>query len=117
VSRRSQQRRGSIPLAGEVSGGANRHGLTTLQIEAMRRDQRGACAVCGAPLPLVPLVDHDHRLARLHGHRTDRGCARCVRALLCNPCNLMIGNARELPRVLRAGAAYLERWVSLESRR
>ena len=48
------------------------------------------------PAPSVRLVvDHCHR-------------SRQVRGLLCNRCNTMIGQARERPEVLRAGADYLE---------
>ena len=36
-------------------------------------------------------VDHDHTLAEDHGHDPDKGCVRCVRALLCGPCNQIIG--------------------------
>lgn len=106
--RRAAQRRGSLPPAGDVAGGPGRHGLTAAEIGHLRRAQGGACAVCGRPLPLVPNVDHDHRRAALHPHRTDRGCRYCVRGLTCRDCNLMLGNARDDPRVLRAGADYLE---------
>lgn len=110
ASRRAAQRRGSIPLAGSVSGGPTRHGLTTGQIEAMRRAQGGGCAVCGRPLPLSPIVDHDHAEAARHPHPASRGCPRCVRGLLCNDCNLLLGHARDLVSVLEAAIAYLMTW-------
>lgn len=108
-SRRAEQRRGSIPLAGAdpAGSGPGRHGLTAKQVAAMRHQQRGLCAVCHRPLPTVPLVDHDHELARRHPHPVNRGCPYCVRGLLCNDCNLMLGYARDEPDTLRAGATYV----------
>ena len=113
MSRRS---RGSLPASGvgKVQGG-NRHGLSLGQIEAMRARQRGCCAVCGAELGLVPVVDHDHALARLHGHPERRGCSRCVRALLCRDCNLMLGHAKDSPETLEAAAGYLRLTRALRS--
>jgi hypothetical protein len=32
-----------------------------------------------------------------------------VRELLCNPCNTVIGMAREIPELLRLAADYLEK--------
>lgn len=104
------QRRGSIPVAGDRPGGGARHGLTPKQIASIAHRQRGLCPICLRPLPAVPLVDHDHALAALHGHDPRRGCPRCVRSLLCGPCNLMLGNAQDDPARLRAGAAYLDMW-------
>lgn len=116
-SRRAEQRRGSLPVAGDVSGGPGRHGLSTKQIESMRHAQGGACAICHRPLPPVPFVDHDHALAALHPHRVDRGCRDCVRALLCNGCNLMIGHAGDDPKILRTAVVYLELWAEQQHRR
>lgn len=94
---------------GQVQGG-RRHGLSVAEIESLRARQRGLCPICQRELPPVPLVDHDHGLARSHPHPVSRGCHYCVRSLLCNPCNLMIGNAQDDPERLRAGATYLELW-------
>lgn len=109
-SRGAEQRRGSIPLAGEASGGSGRHGLSTEQIESMRHRQQNRCSICLSELPLVPTVDHDHALAALHGHDPRRGCPRCVRALLCRDCNLMLGHARDSVATLRAAVAYMQLW-------
>lgn len=96
---------------GKAQGG-RRQGLSVDQIEAARRAQHGLCPICWLELPPVPTLDHDHELARLHGHDPKRGCARCFRALLHNECNLVLGFAREDPDRLRRAAVYLE-----ESRR
>lgn len=103
------QRRGGIPLAGDGTP-ATRHGLSSGAVAVMRARQGGRCAVCRRPLAGDEAIDHDHELAARHGHAVSRGCARCVRALLCRSCNLMLGYARDDARVLRAGAEYLEVW-------
>ena len=108
MSRRAEQRRGSIPPAGTRPHGPGRHGLTEGQIAAIVRAQAGACAICGRPLPPVPLIDHDHAAARRHGHPAARGCQYCVRGALCNDCNLVLGYARDSVTTLRAAVRYLE---------
>lgn len=70
-----------------------RHGLTRQDRELMFARQQGMCAICQRPIPSVDdaLVDHDHGLARVHGHAVHTGCPRCVRGLLCRPCNSALG--------------------------
>lgn len=56
------------------------------------------CAICGtriAPDKRGFVIDHDHE-------------TRAIRGILCNPCNCMLGMARDRPEVLKSGAAYLE---------
>jgi hypothetical protein len=56
--------------------------------------QGGLCAVCGERKPLE--LDHDHKTGVRRG-------------ALCHPCNLMLGGARDDPRVLAKGIEYLAR--------
>ena len=51
----------------------------------------GRCYVCrkGRGLSRRLSVDHDHNLCDTHP--PNRGCARCVRALLCSRCNTLLG--------------------------
>lgn len=79
-------------------------------IEAMRAQQGGDCAICRQPLPPVPFVDHDHRLAASHPHGVNVGCRYCVRGLLCNACNSLLGFARDDLVRLEAAAGYLMEW-------
>lgn len=72
-----------------------RYGLTPAAFEAMRTAQGNACACCQETFVDTPRVDHCHQTGN-------------VRALLCDGCNKMLGCARDVPRILRAGAAYLE---------
>jgi hypothetical protein len=70
------------------------YGLTEEDVDAMRAEQGGLCAVCRED-PAVA-IDHDHNTG-------------AVRGLTCHNCNLMLGNAKEDPARLLAGVAYLER--------
>jgi hypothetical protein len=90
-----------------------RHGLSEVELAARLRDQGGVCAICGTREPgsLGWTVDHDHALAEEHGHRADVGCRRCVRGILCDPCNRLLGAARDRPSVLSAAVEYLLRWA------
>lgn len=69
------------------------YGLTLSEFNAMLAEQQGKCAICEKPMEQV-VVEHDHRTGR-------------VRGLACNPCNWMLGHAREDPEILERGAAYL----------
>lgn len=83
-----------------------KYGITFDQYEAMLASQEHVCAVCGeANLNGNRLsVDHDHSCCP--GVRT---CGSCIRELLCQRCNMLLGVAKDSPSRLRAAAAYLER--------
>jgi hypothetical protein len=59
--------------------------------------QQGACAICRSPSPGSKRgwhTDHDHRTGK-------------VRGILCHPCNMMLGGARDCAAILESGKAYL----------
>jgi hypothetical protein len=65
----------------------------------MREEQNYACMICGITEEQLGKrldVDHCH----------DSGKAR---GLLCNPCNNMLGHARDNPDILAAGATYMRK--------
>lgn len=72
------------------------YGITEDAYWTMHALQLGRCAICDKEPTNGKLlsVDHDH-------------VTKQARMLLCNPCNLMIGNALENPEILVAGAKYL----------
>ncbi len=80
----------------------------------MLREQDGRCALCRTWEfgPNGPVIDHDHDLARQHGHSVHIGCARCVRAGLCSSCNTLLGAAKDDPDLLREAARFLDAWRS-----
>jgi len=55
--------------------------------------QGGVCAICRR-VPLRACLDHDHVTGRTRG-------------VICQPCNLMLGGARDNPDTLHTGAIYL----------
>ena len=84
--------------------------------EQMLTAQDGKCAICGSTNPGPSTskygtdkgrfsVDHDHSCCPGAG-----SCGRCVRGLLCGPCNRGIGTFRDDPEVLENAIAYLKGW-------
>lgn len=71
---------------------ARQYGLTPAQYVALLEYQNYLCAVCrianGKTKALA--VDHDHKLAKQHGHDVKKACIDCVRGLLCSTCNQII---------------------------
>jgi len=89
--------------------------LTREQWDALLEAQGGKCAICGRTDPLGIgktngfHVDHDH--ACCPGKKS---CGKCVRGLLCNHCNPMLGHADDDPAILRSAADYLDRWRAVD---
>ena len=70
------------------------YGIT---LETYRADvigQAGRCLVCGHVPDHNLVVDHDHRTGTYRG-------------LLCQPCNRLLGDAHDDPRVLESAARYV----------
>lgn len=83
-----------------------RYNMTVPQYRAMLAAQGGGCAICGSrPSGRVKrlAVDHDHGCCP-----GELSCGKCVRGLLCNSCNRLLGMALDDPGRLRAAIAYLE---------
>lgn len=81
-----------------------RFGITEEQYNSMLESQGGVCKICKSPPANRRLsIDHDHSCCV--GPKT---CGNCIRALLCNPCNTILGLAGDEPDRLRAAAKYLE---------
>lgn len=108
---RLEQRRQRMAAAGRHV--QRTYGITEQQRAAILAVQGGVCAGCGRARdrPHKRLAtDHDHSLAELHGHPPDRGCAMCVRGLLCSPCNDTLAHFRDRPEPLLRLARYLREW-------
>lgn len=73
------------------------YGLEPEEYEKMWNKQEEKCAICGRKSKKLLSVDHDHDTGK-------------VRALLCNACNLGLGNFREDKNILRKAIEYLERF-------
>jgi hypothetical protein len=76
---------------------ARKYGLSPKEYAAMVARQRGVCVIC-LKLPERGLViDHDHETRKL-------------RDLLCDQCNLGLGNYKHDSALMRRGADYLDYW-------
>lgn len=82
---------------------AQRYNVTVGDIESLREKQANRCAICGihaddvkhASFTYNPLViDHCHSSGK-------------VRGLLCPPCNILLGHAKDSPKILLEAVQYL----------
>lgn len=89
-----------------------RYGITPEEYARLFEHQGRRCAICrratGASRRLA--VDHDHRLGLGHHHEPTQACSRCLRGLLCGPCNSMLAHARDEPALFHRAVRYLAEW-------
>jgi hypothetical protein len=72
------------------------YGLTVERWEEIFESQGSSCAICKArETSLHWCVDHDHETGE-------------VRGILCSPCNVLIGMAKDHPQVLDDAKEYLQ---------
>lgn len=69
------------------------YGLSIEDFEDLLNSQDGKCKICGTDNPAGHnwCVDHDHNCCP--GERT---CGKCIRAILCNTCNVKLGIVEDL---------------------
>jgi hypothetical protein len=94
-----------------------KYGMTLADFDRILASQGGGCAVCNAASSAITTgprgaktglhVDHDH--ACCPGEYT---CGECIRGILCQSCNNVLGRVKDNPATLRALAAYLESWAA-----
>lgn len=95
------------PLVNRKANLKAKFGMTSEDYDRKLAEQGGKCVVCGSADPggrwgtFFP-VDHDHDCCP--GHKS---CGKCVRGLICSPCNVGLGAFRDDPERLIAAAAYL----------
>lgn len=85
-----------------------RYGIDNKQLMVLLAAQGDSCAICKRGYGEIPdgwHVDHDHRCCDVQ-----RTCGKCVRGVLCGPCNKMIGLARDSVGTLRNAITYLEHY-------
>ena len=75
-----------------------RYALTYEQWEDMRYAENYRCMICG-----ISEDEIDKRLDVDHCHKSGK-----VRGMLCNPCNTMLGHARDNLAILEAAVKYLK---------
>jgi len=81
-----------------------RYHLTLEQFDALLEKQ-GGCAICGRDTPDAHgwQVDHDHSCCP-----SGYSCGKCVRGILCAPCNKGLGHFGDNPDRLIVAAEYLK---------
>lgn len=83
------------------------YGITPDRYKQMFAEQGGKCAICSrtpADNGKALAIDHDHRCCP----EPQQSCGRCVRGLLCSPCNVAVGYF-ENEATREACRAYVER--------
>jgi hypothetical protein len=75
-----------------------RYGLTYEDWERIREAEDFACMICG-----ITEVELGRKLDVDHCHDSGK-----VRGVLCNPCNTVLGHARDNVAILEAATAYLK---------
>lgn len=80
-----------------------KYGITVDQYEDMFNSQKQKCKICGIDNANKWVIDHDHA----HHINSEIGCIDCIRGILCNNCNLMLGHARDNVTILKAAIDYL----------
>jgi hypothetical protein len=81
------------------------YGITAEDYLALLHTQGNRCAICRRE-PERWAVDHDHTCCA-----GAESCGRCVRGLLCDPCNRGLAGFADNPGSLRSAADYLERFT------
>lgn len=84
-----------------------RHNLSQSAYEEKMIKQNFSCAICCDRFKDIAgvRIDHSHACCPRQG-----SCGKCVRGILCQPCNVLLGASRENPETLRSAIKYLERW-------
>ena len=82
-------------------------GITRDAVKLLVAEQ-GGCKICHTFDPGVKgwHVDHDHACCP----RRKATCGKCVRGILCGPCNVALGFFEDDPARLRSAFTYLEGW-------
>ena len=95
------------------------HRMTMEQYTDLRLAQADRCGACKEPLrfgePRAVTVDHDPRCCQYEGLGSKRkkgipvSCGKCVRALLCSPCNRAVGFFERYPQRVHMWIDYVRR--------
>jgi len=83
--------------------------MTVLDYDTMFEAQGLACAICGTTDATKWCVDHDHACCPVGRSGTRRTCGKCVRGILCDPCNVGIAKLKDNPEIMASAIKYLSR--------
>jgi hypothetical protein len=110
----NRENKGRVLELGRKSRLKVRYKMDEVKYQSMLFEQEDKCAICGNPftedLKGKPHVDHSHACCP-----SERSCGKCVRALLCHKCNIVIAYANDNPRVLAEAILYLNKHKEKDS--
>jgi hypothetical protein len=98
-----RKRRLAVSKARRLAYVAKQYNLTGEQYEGLYNRFEGLCWICRYRKGRQ--VDHDHKCCA-----GKTSCGRCVRGLLCGPCNKFLGFIRDKVETLHNGVQYLEEY-------
>lgn len=83
-----------------------RMSITARDYDALLEKQGGGCAICGRTENSTPgrefAVDHDHACCP-----SGKSCGKCIRGILCDDCNVLLGRAHDDANTLLNAISYL----------
>ncbi len=82
------------------------YNLTMQELVRLLDSQDGGCAICRTPVSVNSHIDHDHDCCG----RREKGCGKCVRGVLCKPCNQGLGMFDDNIQRLQGAISYLMRY-------
>lgn len=86
-----------------------KYGLSGSEYAARVEAQGGLCAIAGC-LRTATDIDHDHRCCP-----GEISCGKCVRSILCGPCNRLLGCVFEDLAHIEGLRTYVEHWRGVAS--
>ena len=82
-----------------------KYGINLNQYNELSKSQKDVCAICSQPESTIdPHTSLPRVLAVDHCHETNR-----IRGLLCDRCNVGLGNFKDNPNLLDSAASYLRK--------
>ena len=82
-----------------------RYGILYYQLQRIKESQANRCAICSIESSNFH-VDHDHSCCK----GDTKGCGKCIRGLLCGPCNHAIGLLKEDSIILMKMIEYIRKY-------
>jgi hypothetical protein len=84
--------------------------MTIEDYEKLFKKQKGKCAICGSKDSQVKrqkyfCIDRDHKCCP-----TSKSCGKCIRGLLCQRCNSLLGYSYDNINILRNAIKYLRKF-------